>query len=129
MSATSILRAALSEEAVENRLERIHARLDASVLAAIGWDATTRIVRFSPDHPQFGYPVCPVVDCDQETTGRGRFCTGCRMRFERSTEDRDTFIAAGKQRWRHFESGVLCLVCRTPGHERPAKSNGLCISV
>lgn len=128
MSAAIALRSVLTDEGVERRLERIHGRLDQSVLAAVGWDAKTQIVRFPPDHPQFGYPECPVVDCGRETTGRGNFCTGCRLRFAREDMDRDTFIASGKPSARHFESEVLCLVCKTPGYMRPAASNGLCIS-
>ena len=87
------------------------------------------VIRPPADHPVLGYELCPVVGCMAAVVA-GRLCYGCRQRFRRFDGTFEEFVAIprvfalsrrGEQR--------LCIVCRTPGHERPAAGrNGLCLS-
>ena len=103
--------------------------VDLPRLIEAGYDAGLRVIRPSADHPVFGYELCPVAGCMAAVVA-GTLCYGCRQRFRRFDGPFEEFIAIarvfavsrrGEQR--------LCIVCRTPGHERPAVGrNGLCLS-
>jgi hypothetical protein len=115
--------------AVEDELSRLRQVVDVPRLIEAGYDPVAHVIRPPADHPVLGYELCPVAGCMAALVA-GRLCYGCRQRFRRFDGTFDEFITIprvfalsrrGQQR--------LCLVCRTPGHERPAAGrNGLCLS-
>ncbi|MGH9179968.1 MAG: hypothetical protein ACRD0N_15655 [Acidimicrobiales bacterium] len=68
-----------------------------------------------------------MAGCDYESSGPGVLCAGCTLRWREVGGDRDRFVATPTSRQR-YRRERLCRVCRTPGHQRPAKSNGLCVA-
>lgn len=97
-------------------------------LMALGWDATTEVFTPDPSHRLFGWRVCPVVGCGGEGRQSDGLCCTCAL-ARRAEIDGDlaTFCARGVDLSRRRAPGS-CLVCRSPGHERPEVQNGLCIS-
>ena len=67
-----------------------------------------------------GYGLCPVAGCMAALVA-GTLCYGCRQRFQRFDGTFEEFIAIPRvfALSRRAEQR-LCIVCRTPGHERPA---------
>ena len=112
-----------------DELSRLRRTLDLPRLIEAGYDPCAEVIRPPADHPVLGYELCPVAGCMAALVA-GRLCYGCRQRFRRFDGSFEEFIAIsrvfalsrrGEQR--------LCIVCRTPGHERPAGGrNGLCLS-
>jgi hypothetical protein len=86
---------------------RVRAQLDPGVLAAAGWDGAAAVLGPPPDHPQLGWTPCRRCGRQAASTGLCRRCAGYGSPVR-------------------LEHQPLCLICRTPGHERPADSNGLC---
>jgi integrase len=109
----------------------LEALLDQAELLGLGWDPVSECLTPDPLHPQLGYRGCSVAGCVRYAhTGRQHphpFCTQCALRWDGAQgEDAAAFCArGGADPLRH---PALCLVCRTPGHERPAGSFGLCFS-
>jgi hypothetical protein len=113
----------------EDELSRLRRALDLARLIEAGYDPSAEAIRPPADHPVLGYELCPVAGCMAALVA-GRLCYGCRQRFRRFDGTLDEFIAIprvfalsrrGEQR--------LCIVCRTPGHERPAGGrSGLCLT-
>ncbi len=113
----------------EDELSRLRRALDLPRLIEAGYDPAGEVIRPPANHPVLGYELCPVVGCMAAVVA-GRLCYGCRQRFKRFDGAFDEFVEIrrvfalsrrGEQR--------LCIVCRTPGHERPAGGrNGLCLS-
>ena len=77
--------------------------------------------------PILGFATCAVAECDYETSSADRLCTGCAQRWREAGSDWEQFLAAPLSRQR-YRSERLCLVCRTPGHQRPATRRGLCMA-
>jgi hypothetical protein len=48
----------------EDGLERLTSLLDRDFLQAIGWDAVAQVFVPPATHPQLGYGICLVPDCD-----------------------------------------------------------------
>ncbi len=115
--------------AVEDELSRLRQVVELPRLIEAGYDPVAYVIRPPADHPVLGYELCPVAGCMAALVA-GRLCYGCRQRFRRFDGTFDEFITIprvfalsrrGQQR--------LCIVCCTPGHERPAAGrNGLCLS-
>jgi len=113
----------------EGELSRLRRALDLPRLIEAGYIPAAEVIRPPVDHPVLGYELCPVAGC-MAAVVRGRLCYGCRQRFKRFDGAFEQFVEIprvfalsrrGEQR--------LCIVCRTPGHERPAHGrNGLCLS-
>lgn len=108
---------------------RLRALVDEQRWVELGWDPASHILTPDRTHPVLGYAVCGVDGCDFESLKRSGLCDGCDSVWTRSPKaDLDAFKAAGVQRsrWSAARRQDLCRVCRTPGHERPVKSHGLC---
>ena len=113
----------------EDELSRLRRAVDLPRLMEAGYDPAAEVIRPPADHSVLGYELCPVAGCMAALVA-GKLCYGCRQRFRRFDGSLEEFIAIprvfalsrrGEQR--------LCIVCRTPGHERPAAGhNGLCLS-
>ena len=114
---------------VADEQSRLRRALDLPRLLGAGYDPASQVMRPPADHPVLGYELCPVVGCMAAVVA-GRLCYGCRQRFRRFDGAFEEFVEIprvfalsrrGEQR--------LCIVCRSPGHERPAAGrNGLCLS-
>jgi hypothetical protein len=113
----------------DDEQSRLRQALDLSRLIEAGYDAAAQVIRPPADHPVLGYELCPVAGC-MAALAAGTLCYGCRQRFRRFDRSFEEFIAIPRvfalSRRRERQ---LCIVCRTPGHERPAVGrNGLCLS-
>ena len=95
-----------------------------------GWDPSQQVFAPDADDPVFGFAECRVVACNEVGRGRTGLCWRCRRRWaERAGSPGANFeefceiapLGAA-------EKGGLCRVCCTPGHERPARTHGLCRS-
>jgi integrase len=113
----------------EDELLRLRRAVDLPRLIEVGYDPDDGVICLAADHPVLGYRLCPVAGCTAAVESSG-LCHACRLRFGRFQGTFDEFIAvprASKPGERAEQR--LCLVCRTPGHERPAAGrNGLCSS-
>ena len=107
--------------------------VDVPALVGRGWDPERR--RFVPaaQDPLFGYSRCPVRGCQNVTEYTATaLCMRCQHRYGRWSRAHpdgslDAFLAEVTQ-VRSENPERLCLVCRTPGHERPAAAHRLCYS-
>lgn len=108
-------------------LDALRAALDTQLLARHGWDPVS--VRFTPapDDAVFGYELCAVPGCSDAALKSG-LCTACHRRLAKTPGSRTVFLLQPRPPAPFDEEGPeLCLVCRTPGHERPASGlHGLC---
>lgn len=125
--------AVASPSPAEDYVERLAGLIDLSALVARGWDPERRRFVPAPSDPLFGYARCPVRGCLNVTTHTATtLCSRCQHRYGRWLPERPggqlgTFLAeVTLVRCENLER--LCLVCRTPGHERPAAAHGLCYS-
>jgi len=108
--------------------DRLAATIDYPLLVGAGWDPATQALTPDREHPLLGYPVCRVSGCEWEAWDPGGLCTGCRDRFRVDVgADVEVFCAQGAPR-RNRSRDRRCLVCRTPGFERPVGTNELCLS-
>ena len=119
---TSLARVPLSAPVQER--QPAHVSIDLKLLAAHGLDRGTLDFRPAQEDPLFFWKRCPVVNCGVDTAG-GRFCKHCSTRWRR-TSDYEAFIATPRPYEVEGPGPDLCLVCRTPGHERAAADCGLC---
>lgn len=112
------------------RNDQLHESIDWAELRRRGWDEQRAV--FAPDaaDPEFGFIVCRVEGCGQGSARPGLgLCGACETRWRRASPgtDFEKYCQEGPSR-RRQRGGHLCLVCRTPGHERPARSAGLCVA-
>jgi integrase len=120
-------------------LRRLQARVDLAALVARGWDPGRRVFAPAADDALFGYHLCERVRCpragDSDRARALGLCEPCTRSFLRSAQLARTgepqtlaqFKATGLRRHVQAETEqTLCLVCRTPGHERIATNRGLC---
>ena len=110
----------------DGELVRLQRAVDLPRLVEVGYDPGARVIRLSPDHPVFGYEVCPVAGCTGPVLCAG-LCDTCRQRFVRFDGTLEEFLAIPRV-FATRRQQRLCLVCCTPGHERPASRYGLCDS-
>jgi integrase len=113
----------------EGELSRLRRAVDVPRLIEAGYDPAAQVIRPPADHPVLGYELCPVAGCMAALVA-GRLCYCCRQRFRRFDGSFEEFVAIPRvfALSRRAEQR-LCIVCRTPGHERPAAGgNGLCLS-
>lgn len=112
--------------------QRVAELADLEALVARGLDlARLRFVP-APGDPLFGYARCPVGGCLNVTEHTATsLCSRCQHRYRRwrhaTGGDLEAFLAEVTQT-RSEDLDRLCLVCRTPGHERPVAAQGLCYS-
>ena len=108
--------------------DRLGDVLDHELLVKLGWDPKTEVFTPDPAHRLFGWRVCPVTGCGGEGRQSDGLCTTCAIAWKGERRaDFEGFCAQGVDPARRRPPG-LCLVCRTPGHERPEVQKGLCIS-
>lgn len=119
----------ISSKPEDDELTTLRRALDLPLLNAHGWNQATH--RFTPDPTDrvFGYETCAVPGCDDAAFKRG-LCTACDRRRQKFAGPRTTFLREPRPHRIFDEDGPeLCLVCRTPGHERPsAGPHGLCLT-
>lgn len=131
MSALALVPAALP--ARDDYAARLAELIDLEDLVARGWDPARRQFVPAPSDPLFGYRRCPVRGCENVTEHTPTtLCTRCQHRYSRWIREHESgtlagFLAAVTQT-RSDDLARLCLVCRTPGHERPSAARGLCYS-
>jgi integrase len=112
---------------------RLAELIDIDALTARGWDRSRQRFVPLPSDPLFGYRCCPVRGCVNVTVHTSTtLCSRCQHRYGRFVRAHDgtgldDFLAAVTQT-RSEDLERLCLVCRTPGHERAAAAHELCCS-
>jgi integrase len=115
---------------VDDRLDRARRALDVTALVARGWDPERHVFAPSPDDPLFGWAACERSGCGRGARGpaarRLGLCELCLVNY-RSRYQGQLSVTEYKRRpvMREVDR-ELCLVCRTPGHQRPAQRQGLC---
>ena len=113
--------------------EQVAELVDVAALVARGLDLDRRRFVPAPSDPLFGYARCPVRGCLNVTEHTATsLCSRCQHRYGRwqhatGGSDLEHFLAEVTQA-RSEDLERLCLVCRTPGHERPAAAQGVCYS-
>ncbi|MGH8919472.1 MAG: hypothetical protein ACRD0H_14275, partial [Actinomycetes bacterium] len=103
--------------------------IDWAALARLGFDPGTALFAPGAEDPVFGFVVCRAASCDQVVhSGSLGLCWRCGQLWQKAGHgaDFEVFCATVPGRVRHSRGGALCRVCRTPGHERPVRSHGLC---
>jgi integrase len=121
-------------------LRRLKPKVDLSALIARGWNPDSRVFAPAADDPLFGYHRCERVRCPRAGESRRAralgLCDACAKNFFRRAEQAtgtgepetlEAFKALPLRRHVQAQKEALCLVCRTPGHERGARTLGLCV--
>ncbi len=106
----------------------LRALIDWPALRRLGWDPKREIFAPVASDPVFGFVECHTAGCDQVSgTNRWGLCWGCMTRWRRSCPEAslEKFCQVAPPR-AVKQGGGLCLVCRSPGHERPTHWQGLC---
>lgn len=107
----------------------LHELIDWPALEQRGWDPTTEVFVPDPADLVFGFARCQVATCDHVKVGPLGLCKTCNRLWQASSpgasfeEFCETTPAGATGR-----GGDLCRLCRTPGHERPAREQGFCSS-
>lgn len=102
--------------------------IDWDELRRRGWDPDREVFAPSAADAVFGFGLCASANCDQMAHHPGlRLCRRCQTSWERSPSGTsfEEFCQHAPARIKPV-GGELCLVCRTPGHERPVRGGGLC---
>ena len=111
-------------------IEQLRGALDGTLLASAGWNEKILLLEPDQDHPVLGYRACAVNGCEDAVL-KAPMCPACGRRYEKEGKPPiDTFLALPRPARRGTSrQNELCLVCRTPGHERPANGpTGLCVT-
>ena len=121
-------------------LSRLRHKVDLPGLVERGWDPESRVFAPPADDPLFGYHRCERVRCPRAGESRRApalgLCDPCATNFLRRVEktagtgERESLEPFKRQPLRRLaqaEKDALCLVCCTPGHERGARTLGLCV--
>ena len=139
---SGLLAVAAGREVDPTRLElsRLKAKVDLPALTERGWDPQTRVFAPPADDPLFSYHRCERVRCPRAGESRRAralgLCDPCATNFLRKvantepgdeTETLERFKRRPLRRHAQAENEALCLVCCTPGHERGARTLGLCV--
>jgi hypothetical protein len=136
MSAVST--SALAYDGDDLVLQRTREALDLTRLLARGWDPEMLIFAPPLSDALFGWTPCERVGCTRggfrkDASGHG-LCDGCYHNYLANYIDRGVSIDEFKTipyraTARSIDSQAeLCLVCRTPGHERRVRRGKLCIA-
>jgi integrase len=110
--------------------EILRSLIDWPALCRLGWDPKREVFAPAAGDPVFGFVECGTAGCTQVSeTNRWGLCCGCVTRWRRSFPEAslEEFCRTAPPR-AVKQAGRLCLVCWTPGHERPAHWQGLCAS-
>jgi len=102
--------------------------VDLGTLVASGWDPEALVWTPDPSDLVFGFRCCAVRGCRYQPDNAEGLCAGCKVAWmARGAGDLAEYCVAGVQH-HQWCAEVLCLVCNTAGHERPAIGTGLCIA-
>ena len=114
----------------EDALLRLWRAVELPRLIEAVYDAGEELFRPAPEHSVFGYRLCPVAGCAAAIESSPTLCNACQLRFARFAGTVEEFVAIPRVFTHDGRAEqLLCMVCRTPGHERPAvRRNGLCES-
>jgi hypothetical protein len=114
----------------DDRLERARRALDVAALVARGWDAERHVFAPSPDDPLFGSAPCERSGCGRGARGpaarRLGLCELCLVNYRSRYQGQLSVTEYKRKPVAREVDRELCLVCRTPGHRRPAQDKGLC---
>ena len=116
----------------DDRVERALHALDLAPLIARGWDPERHVFAPGPGDSLFGWAPCERSGCRRGARGPAArqfgLCELCLVNY-RSRYQGQLSVAEYKRKpvMREVDR-ALCLVCRTPGHQRPAQRQGLCNS-
>lgn len=108
---------------------RLRELVDEAALVILGWDPATQVFTPDPTHPLLGFSMCEVSACPYPAKGPTKLCCGCAQVWTAQAKpDLPAFKAGSVQRAKTpaLLRLQLCRVCRTPGHQRPARIGGLC---
>jgi integrase len=106
--------------------DRVTGLLDHRVRGELGWQPQRQRFLFPKDHPAIVPRRCRTAECDASAGTAQGLCITCNKLMTRGRVGIDEFIAIPRQ-WVNW-TDTMCLVCRTEGHERPARTYGLCES-
>lgn len=126
---TAKVRVRADPEHAISEVDVLRRAIDWPALGRLGWDPQRQVFAPDADDPVFGRADCQTVGCeDPKATNRWGLCYRCLARWQASPETTlEVFCATGhvpRAGW----GRQLCVVCRTPGHERPQVWQGLCAS-
>ena len=133
---TAATAAALAHDGDDVVLRRAREALDVPKLLARGWDDCMLIFAPPQSDELFGWTLCERIGCDRggylASSSRNGLCDGCYTNYRNTHSRRGVSLSEYKQMpyrsTRRPADGqvALCLVCRTPGHERRARRGKLC---
>lgn len=109
------------------QVRRLQELIDWAALGRWGWDPDRGVFAPAAGDPVFGFVECQATSCDQMGHGRLGLCRRCTQLWRASSpgasfeEFCQTAPPSGMRR-----GNQLCRLCRTPGHERPARVGDLC---
>lgn len=109
--------------------DELRSVIDWAALGRLGFAPGVALFAPGAEDPVFGFVVCRAASCDQVVhSGSLGLCWRCGQLWQKAGQgaDFEVFCATVPGRTRHNRGGALCRVCRTPGHERPVRSHGLC---
>ena len=109
------------------QVSRLHQLIDWPALQRWGWDPTAEVFAPDPTDVVFGFTPCQALGCDHVSAGRLGLCWVCNRRWQASPPGAsfEGFCETTPARVRRPVGG-LCRLCRTSGHERPARKQGFC---
>jgi integrase len=114
----------------DDRVERARRALDVTALVARGWDPERLVFAPSPDDPLFGWASCERSGCGRGARGpaarRLGLCELCLVNYRSRYQGQLSVTEYERKPVTREVGRELCLVCRTPGHQRPAQRQGLC---
>ena len=114
----------------DDRLERARRALDVTALVARGWDPESHVFAPSPDDLLFGWAPCERSGCGRGARGpaarRFGLCELCLVNYRSRYQGQLSVTGYKSKPVAREVHRELCLVCRTPGHQRPAQDKGLC---
>lgn len=108
--------------------DRLAQAVNLDRLIVLGWDRDSEVLTPPPAHLLLGWQICPVARCGGEGRRSDGLCVTCALAWRTEVVvDLAAFCAQGVDPARRTAPG-LCLVCHTPGFQRPVSAKDLCIS-
>lgn len=104
-------------------------RPNPALAEALGYVAHLDALIPPPGGPVFHLRVCRVEACEATgpmSEGKEGMCRSCREWFRRSGAAIEDFVARPRGSTRIEFENRLCVICRTPGHERGVETYRLC---
>ena len=108
------------------RLGRLRQLIDWAGLGGRGWDPGREVFAPDPADAVFGFAECRAAACDEASCTRMGLCWRCYGWWRASPPETSFASFCQTVPARATQGGDLCRLCRTPGHERPARTHGFC---